>query len=162
MGSHLFLQPLLSTAEIVHLIVFTQGVFYGKTMFAEKPLIKPIFFFFFLLLFCWFHSFLWSIWLKYWCSKCTIIQAWDRQYQFLTEPEGLCLTMYDLTTLVFFSQFSQRCKSATMASAVSTSFTVNHLFTTICIVQYTSKWALFGNRQGWLWHHWKSVSVVYN
>lgn len=36
-----FLRLLLSLPQIVHLIVFTQGVSYGKAMFAEKPLIKP-------------------------------------------------------------------------------------------------------------------------
>lgn len=40
MPSQLFLRLLLLLPQIVYLIVFTQGVSYGKAMFAEKPLIK--------------------------------------------------------------------------------------------------------------------------
>lgn len=101
MCSHLFLQLLLLTAEIVHLIVFTQGAFYGKTMFAEKLLIKPKGVFFvvvFLLISVFLMSNLVQILMQQMHNH-TLESMGDRQhdgqFQFLTELEGLCLPPFN-------------------------------------------------------------------
>lgn len=140
----------------VDFIVFTQGTFYGKSIFAENRLIKRRFFVADLMLS--YKQFGWktdtgnaqpylgeyvgqadvSPSIGYWLNQNLLVLS-SRNFQTICSQEHL-------PTSTSIGQFSQRCDSAAEDSAVSTSFTISHLFTKIYIVSVLmgSFWQWFG------------------
>lgn len=147
---------ILWLAKKVDSIVFTQGTFYGKSMFAENPLIKVKFFVADLIPS--YKQFGWKtdtanaqpylgecvrqagMWpsISYWLNRNLLVFP-SRNFQTICNQDHL-------PTSTSISQFSQRCDSATADSAVSTSFTISHLFTKIYTVSVLmgSFWQWFG------------------